>query len=192
MGASSPEPELTDEQENWQRLSGNASDREWAMHWLRLGGFEPSAQGAAQFDSDGWLPLHHAIQATVHWTKAHDVCRGLMMMMDDQLLRAKTRGGRPAGYTALHLASNNSDRIFERRFLVDCLLKRDADVNARDLQGRTLLHLAAGTGVVDVAKVLVRHGADMHAVDNAGKNALDRAMGCSGQMKTHSVKFVRA
>ncbi len=72
------------------------------------------------------------------------------------------------------------------------MLKRDADVNARDMQGRTPLHLAAGTGVVDVAKVLVHYGSDIHAVDKAGKNALDKARGCSGQMKTHSVKFARA
>ena len=71
------------------------------------------------------------------------------------------------------------------------MLKRDADVNAADLQGRTPLHLAVGTGVVDVAKVLVQYGADSNIADNFGKKTLDKAMGCTGQM-TRSWKFVRA
>ena len=162
------------------------------MHWLAHGGFEPSAKGAAQFDNNGWLPLHHAIQATQHWTYAHNVCRGLIKMMHPNLLQARTGGGRPSGYTCLHLASNNSDRIFEK-FLVQKLLGRNVDINATDAEGgRTALHFAAGTGQVDVAKVLVQAGADINIVDKWGKNLLDKAMGSSSTMRTHSVKFVRA
>ena len=186
LGGSSPEPEVTHVQKKW-------SDEQWAMHWLALGGFEPSAKGAAQFDNNGWLPLHHAIQATQHWTYAHDVCRGLMQLMPRELLGARTRGGRPRGYTCLHLASNNSDRIFEKKFLVQKLLGRNVDINATDAEGgRTALHFAAGTGQVDVAKVLVQAGADINIVDKWGENPLDKAIGSSSTMRTHSVKFVRA
>ena len=72
------------------------------------------------------------------------------------------------------------------------MLKRDADVNAADLQRRTPLHLAAGTGVCDVAETLVQYRAAINIVDNFGKNALDKAMGNSGQMKMHSGRFARA
>ena len=186
LGSTSPEPEPTQEQKKWK-------DEQWAMHWLVLGGFEPSPAGAAQVDDDGWLPLHHAIQATQHWTSAHNVCRGLMQMMPSQLLKARTAGGRPSGYTCLHLASNNSDKIFQKRFLVHKLLERNVDVNATDTDGeRTALHFAAGTGQVDVAKVLVEARADIRLLDRYGKNALDKALGSSSQMKGHSVKFVRA
>ena len=185
--ATSREPELTDEQKK------GLSDVQWAMFWLLLGGFEPSADGAAQPDQDGWLPLHHAIQATQHWTYAHDVCRGLIALMEGPMLEASTDGGRPCGYTCLHLASNNSDRIFEKKHLVRALLERNVDVNATDTDGeRTALHFAAGTGQVDVAKVLVEARADIHLLDRYGKNALDKALGSSSQMKGHSVKFVRA
>ena len=102
-------------------------------------------------------------------------------MKESRQLRAKTRGGRPSGYSALHLASNGSDRTFERHYLVDLLLRRDADVNARDQQGRTPLHLAAGTGVVDVAKMLVHHCADIEAVDNFGKNLWTRPWAALGR-----------
>ena len=185
LGSSSPEPEVTDVQEKWL-------DEQWAMHWLALGGFEPSKEGAAQFDNQGWLPLHHAIQATQHWTYAHNVCRGLIQMMHPNLLQARTRGGRPSGYTCLHLASNNSDRIFEKKFLVQKLLSHNVDINATDTdKGRTALHLAAGTGQVDVARVLVEARADINILDAYGKNPLDEAIGSSSTMKKHSVKFVR-
>ena len=73
------------------------------------------------------------------------------------------------------------------------MLDRNVDINATDADGgRTALHFAAGTGQVDVAKVLVQAGADINIVDNWGKNPLDKVMGSSSTMRTHSVKFCRA
>ena len=113
--------------------------------------------------------------------------------MHGRMLEHGTGGGRPSGYTCLHLASNNSDRIFEKKFLVQTLLDRHVDINARDTAGgRTALMFAAGTGQVDVAKVLVEARADIHIVDSYGKNALEKAIQTSGQLARHSVKFVRA
>ena len=53
------------------------------------------------------------------------------------------------------------------------------------------MHFAAGTGQVDVAKVLVQAGADINIVDKWGKNPLDKAIGSSSTMRMRSVKFVR-
>jgi ankyrin repeat protein len=103
-------------------------------------------------------------------------------MMPRKRLQAKTQGGRPEGYTALHLACNGSDRIFQRHTIVELLLRRNADVNALDDKGRTPLHHAAGTGVLEAAKLLVGAGAVIDAVDDAGKNALDKCTGSSGTL----------
>ena len=62
------------------------------------------------------------------------------------------------------------------------LLEREADVNVKDDAGRTPLHLAAGTGVVDAAKVLVEARADLDARDSHGRNAMDRCVRSSGKM----------
>jgi hypothetical protein len=175
LGAWSNEPAVTPEQESWD-------NSEWAKHFLTIGGFEPSPDGAATRDSDGWLPLHHAIQSTVHWSQGIAACRGLIDMMSGKRLQAKTKGGRPAGYTALHLACNGSDRIFQRHKIVELLLQRNADVNALDDKGRTPLHHAAGTGVLEAAKLLVEAGAVVDAVDDFGKNALDKCKGSSGTL----------
>ena len=167
---------MTPEQVSWD-------DGQWAKHFLRIGGFEQSQRGAETVDDDGWLPLHHAIQSTVHWSQGIATCRGLIDMMGDERLRAKTGGGRPAGYTALHLACNGSDRLFQRAIIVELLLQRRADPDVTDdTGGRTPLHLAAGTGVLEQAKLLVEAGADIHAVDQNGKNALDKCMRGSGTL----------
>ena len=74
-------------------------DVAWARWWLELGGFS----SAEEVDADGWTPLHHALQSTVHWDMGHHVVRGLIAMMSRWWLRAKTTGGHMPSWTALHM-----------------------------------------------------------------------------------------
>jgi len=176
LGAWSPEPTLMPGQSPW-----TAND--WTTFWLELGGFEPSQEGANMADLNGWLPLHYALQATVYWSQAEKVVRGLITMMSLDRLQAKTTGGRPMGYTPLHMVANGSDRLMVRAQLCQLLLERRVRVDPEDNEGRTPLHLAAGTGVLDTAKVLVAAGANVHHLDNRGRNCLDKCTGSSGRMK---------
>ena len=59
----------------------------------------------------------------------------------------------------------------------DALLKAGAGIDARDNNGRTALHYAAGAGYTDVAKVLVDHGADLNVKDVDGVTPAEAAMG---------------
>ena len=52
------------------------------------------------------------------------------------------------------------------------LVERGADVKARDMYGRTALHIATWYGRADVAKVLVAAGADIDAQDKWGESPL--------------------
>ena len=81
------------------------------------------------------------------------------------------------------MACNGRDRAYARPEIVRLLLQRQADVNSVDKEGRRPLHLAAGSGVTDAARILVEAGADIWAKDNSGKNALDKAMQTSGSMR---------
>ena len=175
FGAGHIDPPSTPQQESWD-------DFDWAKHFLWVGGYEQTTEGADSVDRNGWLALRHAINATVHWSRGTAAARGLIDMMNPIRLRAKTTGGRPSGYTALHLAASGSDRNRERWILVDLLLQKNVSVNVRDDNDRTPLHLAAGTGVVDVAEILVNARADLSAVDVHGKNAMGKALRTSSRM----------
>ncbi|WP_341815111.1 ankyrin repeat domain-containing protein [Wolbachia endosymbiont (group A) of Chalcis sispes] len=51
-------------------------------------------------------------------------------------------------------------------------MQKGANINAKDKNGNTSLHLAAMNGKIDVAKVLLKHNADVNAKNNEGKTAL--------------------
>ena len=75
------------------------------------------------------------------------------------------------GWTPLFWASNGEH--FKDGSVLQFLLERGADVNARARKdGFTPLHRASQNGVLEVVRLLLKHGADVKAVNSEGKTAL--------------------
>jgi uncharacterized protein len=60
--------------------------------------------------------------------------------------------------------------------IVNLVLERSADVNAKDKFGRTALMFAVRHGRLEVEKRLLQKGADVNAADDKGETALIKAV----------------
>lgn len=84
---------------------------------------------------------------------------------------------------AAGLGSSNTDTRGRFKTEADALmalqllLTAGADVNRQDKLGLTALHGAAFQGWNEVIRLLVEHGADLHATDSQGMKPVDAAMG---------------
>lgn len=99
----------------------------------------------------------------------------LCALAGELLARGADPFGRvPGEIAAVHLAASHGAHM-----LVDHLLERGEDVNARDARGRMPLHFAlkaAGAPAVAVLRVLIRHGADPERVSASGETPLGLAL----------------
>ena len=75
------------------------------------------------------------------------------------------------GWTALHLSASRGFKA-----VVQLLLEKGADIDAKDGNGWTALYSAASYGNEAMARLLLRKGADTEAKDVYGGTALERAV----------------
>jgi hypothetical protein len=98
----------------------------------------------------------------------------------------------PNGNTPLHSLcldlGGTPERMHERMELVNVLIAAKADVNARNQANMTPLMLAVQWNQPEIVRTLLQHGADVSAVNEQGRNAMQIAidMGAGGPSQVQS------
>ena len=140
-----------------------------------------SARNLSARDADGKTALMYAYESPQSEAAAQtaallllagaEPARGDFSCFEAAVLKRDLSMRFEEGKTALHAAAASGSIGF-----VQYLIKRGAEVNARDASGSTPLHEAARAGEADCAQALIAAGADVNAQDSTGSTALHLAM----------------
>jgi len=90
--------------------------------------------------------------------------------------------GQLRGQTPLHLVSGGRDYENGRHRVIEALVAGNADMELRDLNGRTPLLVAAGAAYCKGAYTLHERGANMTATKSNGRNFADEANGANKKL----------
>ncbi len=130
------------------------------------------AQGASLSDfREGFTPLHAAVFGRTPYPEVIDILirAGADVSAHSQ---KSTRESTPL-HRAVLVALWNPERMWAVRML----LESGADVNARNMFGKTPLHHAVGVrakrDTSDLAQVLIEAGADVNAITDKGESAMN-------------------
>jgi ankyrin repeat protein len=164
----------------WLALENNNIE---AMHVLLKLGANVQAR-----DADGNTALHHAVRYCYDWSDADDLSEhqplwarwgnrtGLFLLAH----KANIYATNYQGHAPIHVVGLRGERGNEPSphvdELVTALIRAKADVNARDTNGMSALHLAVRTGGFPLVHALLAHGADVNLKDRLGRTPLHYAL----------------
>ncbi len=123
-----------------------------------------------------------AISADVplmHLFRAHDADQNIVARGGTTSLMAAARAA-CTGACAFKGGNEANDADIELSFqAVQAVLEMGIDVNAKNEDGQTAIHMAAFTGADPVVQYLADHGADVNVIDNYGETPWSMASGIS-------------
>lgn len=156
--------------------------------------------GRAPWERQGGLPAASELRAPVSHSALQDTGRGepaeawLEVLCQVDLNEADHRGR-----TALHFLAASGEFVEPRAQVLKASVffvaaresGQQVDVDARDCLGDTALHLAVRTEQTALADVLLQHGADPEAENNAGETPMDEAVEMQGAHRMYQVLRAR-
>lgn len=112
-------------------------------------------------DDDDRLPIH--------WAVAYNHLPIVELLVQSKSFDPDAADG--SGWTPLMMACSRK----EADAIVNLLISKDADVNAKNTNGQTALHFCASKNNLDVARVLLKEKATARVKDKRGQLPLHRA-----------------
>lgn len=128
-------------------------------------------------DGNGECVLHYMLKWAQKGRKVTNEILLAIERMPPDLIRRPALTGQLAGYAPLHLACNGRDPEDRGHEVIRALVNGNADMEMRDRNGRTALHVTAGSAYRNGACMLQELGADMCATGANGRNFADMCNG---------------
>ncbi len=121
---------------------------------MRIAAYAPSILGGQKSGEPDFKPIHSAIR----WNKNIDEVTTLVKNKALANIEDPGNGNRP-----IHIAGQNGHLN-----IVEFLIKKGADVNAKNLKGNTAFHMALEYDYYPVCLKLIEAGADLNIVNDLG------------------------
>jgi hypothetical protein len=148
------------------------------LAWLK----RHDLKGVHECDKHGWSALHHVAMDSKSETAVkgifHELCNyeWSPMELDAVTGEAPRSAHLPIGWAALHLLANGKEYGRQRGQMAQRLLDMHANPMTLTARLTSPLHTAAGTGNIDVLKVLLLHpGTDVNWKNKDNKTPYDTA-----------------
>jgi hypothetical protein len=162
-GASCQESPFTDIEES--------VDYDFGQWWMDLGGFSSPNER----DAENWSPLHHALDALTYCKRAGRAALWLIPRSSPITINSTTIGQKPYNYSCLHFICDGSSKEYLNARIVQELIDKRANIEAKANNNSTPLMLASATGIADVVKCLVCNRADLSERNANRKGVLQLA-----------------
>ena len=161
--------------DNGTDVKAKTLDGETAIHWATAESHVKVVQllldqnpHVISIDNDGRTALHWA---TIRCNEA--LVKLLATHREGSFLPVRDAYGWTALYLAVRMAEWNGDAS---KAIAQTLLREHSDPDIQICSGKTALHDAAAFDLVDLAQLLLQHGARTDIKDGDGKTASDRAV----------------
>ena len=166
----------SDAEDSIKRLSNLKSHHFKIWVWIYDAILDRSMRSESPFHPN-FAPLHYAVRHGLH-----RVAEWLITACSQDVNFSSY--DRLSGLTPMHIAS-----YFWQFKMVQFLLKHHADIHARDVHGRTALHITSWlqNSNPEIARLLLEHGADVISKDHEGKTPLHILSDNNGNPETAEV-----
>lgn len=126
-------------------------------------------------------PVHSAVR----WNKSIAEVEALLDSQEAVDCVDNTNGNRP-----IHIASQNGHNE-----LVELLIRKNCEINAKNMKGNSALHMAIGYDYYQTAKMIIKAGGDLELLNDGGVPAKfglegDKALGIAALATAETVDDV--
>lgn len=119
---------------------------------------EPNSSNLGKADSEQEAVNFKPIHSAVRWNKSIDEIENLLVSTAAVNAVDESNGNYP-----IHIAAQNGHND-----IVQLLIRKNANINAKNLKGNTAIHMAIGYDYYSTAMILISEGADQSIANDDG------------------------